>query len=150
MPITILNSQQVPIDTNPLLQAGESALQHEGAAFCEVSLLLTDDETIHQLNLEYRGQDKPTDVLSFALRDQLPNSPPSPNHPEAGQPEELGDVVISVETASRQATANGMSLEQEVSLLTVHGILHLLGYDDMTDEGAEEMQQKERALGVRK
>jgi probable rRNA maturation factor len=61
----------------------------------------------------------------------------------------LGDVVISVETAARQADTHGVSLHQELELLVTHGILHLLGYDDLTDEGAEEMQRKERALGVR-
>jgi probable rRNA maturation factor len=153
MPITILNSQPILVDTNPLLHAGERALQLEGAAAAEVSLLLTDDDTIHELNRDYRGQDKPTDVLSFAQRDQRPDSPPAPSIPPnvpAGAVETLGDVVISVETAARQAARHNVSLDDEMALLTVHGILHLLGYDDMTDEGAEEMQTKERALGVRK
>lgn len=66
-----------------------------------------------------------------------------------GLPVLLGDVIISVDTAARQAETHGVTLDSELALLTVHGILHLLGYDDMTDEGAEEMQAKERAMGVR-
>jgi probable rRNA maturation factor len=150
MPITILNSQPIPLHANPLLDAGERALHAEGAADAEVSLLLTDDETIHALNRDYRDQDKPTDVLSFAQRDQRPDAPEIPAPALADQPENLGDVVISVETAARQAEQHGATLDDELALLTVHGILHLLGYDDMTDEGAAEMQEKERALGVRK
>jgi probable rRNA maturation factor len=150
MPITILNSQTIPLNTSPLLVAGERALRTEGAATAEVSLLLTDDESIHALNRDYRGQDKPTDVLSFAQRDQLPDAPDPPKGSTHGLPETLGDVVISVETAVRQAEQHDATLDEELALLTVHGILHLLGYDDMTDEGAEEMQEKERALGVRK
>jgi probable rRNA maturation factor len=150
MPITILNSQPIPLSTKPLLEAGERALRAEGAATAEVSLLLTDNETIHALNRDYRGKDKPTDVLSFAQRDQHPDAPEFHAPTTADHPEPLGDVVISVETAARQAEQHGVALDDELALLTVHGILHLLGYDDMTDEGAEEMQEKERALGVRK
>jgi probable rRNA maturation factor len=143
-----LNSQSIPVNTKPLLLAGERALHAEGAPAAEVSLLLTDDETIHALNRNYRHQDKPTDVLSFAQRDHLPDAPSTPEPFDT--PELLGDVVISVETAERQARQHGTSLDEELALLTVHGILHLLGFDDMTDQGAEEMQEKERALGVRK
>jgi len=104
---------------------------------------------VHALNREYRYQDKPTDVLSFSQRDQHPDAP-SFSGQAYSKSEVLGDVVISVETAIRQANQHAVSLDEELALLTVHGILHLLGYDDMTDEGAEEMQEKERALGVRK
>lgn len=86
----------------------------------ELSLLLTDDETIHELNRTYRGVDRPTDVLSFSLREG-----------EDGNPEDtmLGDVVVSVDRASLQANQYGHSMEREVGFLTVHGILHLLGWD---------------------
>jgi probable rRNA maturation factor len=105
---------------------------------------LTDDEVIHDLNLHYRGYDKPTDVLSFALRDTLPDAPLAPNLP--GIPDTLGDVVISVDTAIRNAEEHGVSLSDELSLLAVHGILHLLGYEDDTDEGAESMRIREREI----
>ncbi len=107
----------------------------------EVSILLTTDEHIHQLNREYRGKDRPTDVLSFQ---QLEEDQPQLTSPE--EPVILGDVVISVETAARQAAERDRSLDDELSLLVVHGILHLLGYDDDTDDGAEEMRRHEMAV----
>src|ERR1051325_1379704 len=107
MPISILNSQPRRLRTKRLREAARAVLQAEGAPRAEVSLLLTDDATIHALNRDYRGQDKPTDVLSFAQRDQHPDalfSPPSsPDSPGGRGAELLGDVVISVETAARQA-----------------------------------------------
>ena len=146
MAVIIQNSQKRRIKTKNLVQAARKALLAEGAPRAEVSILLTDDATVHALNRDYRGQDKPTDVLSFAQRDQLPDAPLLPS---TETEEVLGDVVISVETAARQAEQHSVTLDEELALLTVHGILHLLGYDDMTDEGAEEMQQKERELGYR-
>jgi len=120
----------------------------EGLYKAEVSVLLTSDEEVHVLNLQYRGYDKPTDVLSFAQRDSVADAPPPPSLPR--EPDPLGDVIISVETAARQAAQHGVALEKELALLTVHGILHLLGYTDDTEEGAEEMRVREREiLGVR-
>ncbi len=110
----------------------------------EVSVLLTNDDVVHDLNHRYRGYDKPTDVLSFAQRDHLPGAPPAPKLP--GIPDPLGDVIISVDTAERQALAHGVTIDQELALLTVHGILHLLGYVDDTDEGAECMRVREREI----
>ena len=102
----------------------------------EVSLVLCDEAFIQTLNAEYRGLDKPTDVLSFAQDD----------------PDLLGDIVISLPTAARQAHAAGWTLENEMALLGVHGLLHLLGYDDETEAGAWKMQAKTeavlRAVGV--
>jgi probable rRNA maturation factor len=113
----------------------------------EVSVLLTDDATVHALNFRYRGYDKPTDVLSFAQRDAVPDAPVPPLLPGAALV--LGDIVISVDAAARQAEAQGVSLQTELALLTVHGLLHLLGYEDDTEAGAEQMRQRERELGVR-
>lgn len=96
------------------------------------------------MNHRYRDCDKPTDVLSFAQRDQRAGAPPLPSIP--GMPPPLGDVIISVDTAARQAEAHGVPLEQELALLTVHGILHLLGYEDETDAGAERMRVREREI----
>lgn len=129
-----------------LRRAAEAALLSERASSAEVSILLTDDPSIHRLNRDYRGKDSPTDVLSFCQREGP--SPPAPPGCADGA-EILGDVVISVETAARQAAAEGITIAKELELLTVHGVLHLLGYDDATDEGAEQMRAKERALGVR-
>ncbi|HOM71842.1 MAG TPA: rRNA maturation RNase YbeY [Armatimonadota bacterium] len=96
----------------------------------EVSVLLTDDAEITVLNRNYLGKDRPTDVISFY---------------QAEKPEErgdiLGDVVISVETAKRQADERRKSLDDELDLLLAHGILHLLGYTDYTEEEARQMQE---------
>jgi probable rRNA maturation factor len=110
----------------------------------QVDILLTDDPRVHALNREFRGYDKPTDVLSFAQRDTVAGAPALPPSPEMC--EILGDVVISVDTASRQAKQHQVSLEQELALLTVHGILHLLGHEDETEAGAHTMHRREREL----
>ena len=142
------------MQTEKLLKAARNALHAEGAPSAEVSVLLTDDETIHELNRDYRGKDKPTDVLSFPQRDRLRGEQDQTDRTDGTDdatavPELLGDVVISVETAARQADTQGVSLDDELALLVTHGILHLLGYEDDTDEGADKMEQRERTLGVR-
>lgn len=102
----------------------------------EVSLLFCDDETIHPLNRDWRGKDRPTDVLSFSqLEGEL-----------IGDSNLLGDVIISVPTAARQAEERGHSVEHEVRILLVHGLCHLLGYDHEEDDEAEEMEALERKL----
>lgn len=105
----------------------------------ELSVLVCDDATIHPLNRDYRGKDKPTDVLSFAQREGIA-------FPDAGEDEVLGDVVISLETAVRQATERSHPVAQEVRVLLVHGICHLLGYDHEQDDEAEEMEALEREI----
>ena len=131
----LLIKRQTPLfASSPLREAitpaVEALLRQENASpNVEISLLLCDDATIQGLNARHRGFDKPTDVLSFAQ----------------GDPELLGDIVISLETAARQAEAAGWPLTSESALLAVHGTLHLLGYDDETVSGAEQMQTKTRA-----
>ena len=94
------------------------------------------------MNCQYRRIDSPTDVLSFSQRDgSITSSISSCSLPG---PEILGDVVISLDTAKRQALQHGFPLEDELALLAVHGILHLLGYDDETVEGSLEMRSHER------
>lgn len=108
----------------------------------EVHLLLTGDEEIRELNRQFRGIDRPTDVLSFPLWE--PGSEPW-NLPGEQEPEPLGDIVISVETAARQAEEYGHSLQREVAFLFVHGLLHLWGFDHQTEEQREEMRALEEA-----
>jgi probable rRNA maturation factor len=96
------------------------------------------------MNRAYRGYDKPTDVLSFAQQEAIGDAPPMPTVP--GVPPVLGDIVISVETAARQAETHGVSLEDELALLTVHGLLHLLGYEDETEAGAARMREREQEI----
>ncbi len=113
----------------------------------DISVLLTDDTAIQEMNRAYRGYDKPTDVLSFALMETIEGAPSAPLEP--GMARMLGDVVISVETAVRQAERHQIELSAELALLAVHGTLHLLGYEDETEAGAEKMRLREREiLGV--
>ncbi len=113
----------------------------------EVSLLLAGDALLHRLNRDFRQIDRPTDVLSFPQlegRAALVQQRATP-----GQPLALGDVVISVERARRQAEELGHSLERELGYLLVHGILHLCGYDHETDEEQAEMRRlEEQALAA--
>ena len=126
-----------------IYNAAQATLKAHGAEACEVSILLTDDTDIRQLNRDYRGIDAPTDVLAFAMREG-----------EDGNvnPNLLGDLVISLETAARQAaTENALSqtcgtLETEAALLAVHGMLHLLGYDHQTPKDATLMFEKQKAI----
>lgn len=125
----------------------ETARRHALSEAAEVSLTLVDDEQIHELNRDYRGVDRPTDVISFALEEG--------DEPAIiGGPAEmlLGEIVISMETAMRQAAEYGHSLEREVAFLALHGMLHLLGYDHMTQEDEKRMFDKQTeilaALGV--
>ncbi len=101
---------------------------------CEVSVTFTDNEGIHELNRQYRGVDRPTDVLSFPLMDFSGES----DEPVADEPVvSLGDIVLSLERAREQAEEYGHSFEREVAFLTVHSMLHLLGYDHETGEQDE-------------
>lgn len=100
--------------------------------------MLTDDESITILNGEYRGIEEPTDVLSFSQHEGEDGFAPEENI--------LGDVVISVETAKRQAEERGAELDSEIDLLLVHGILHLLGYDHAEPEESEKMFARQAEL----
>ncbi len=104
----------------------------------EVSLVFCDDAYIQDLNKQYRGKDQSTDVLSFAL-----NEGEEPKIVDGPSQVLLGDIIISLETAARQAEEYNHSLEREVAYLTVHGMLHLLGYDHMTEEDKTEMRIEE-------
>lgn len=110
----------------------------------EVGVVLADDEYIRQLNRQYRNKDMPTDVLSFAMNDHCATEH-EPDITEAPEDIEilLGDIVISLETTARQALEFGHSLERELAYLTVHGMLHLLGYDHEEEEDRAEMRQEE-------
>ena len=103
----------------------------------QLSIVLCNDHIIHPLNRDYRGKDTSTDVLSFAQRE---------GEFAFVEDDVLGDVIISVETAQRQAKEKGHSIETEMEVLLVHGILHLLGYDHIEDDEAKIMQSKEREL----
>ncbi|MBK1664668.1 rRNA maturation RNase YbeY [Rhodospirillum rubrum] len=110
----------------------------------EISLLLTDDAAVQALNRDYRGQDKPTNVLSFAALDA------EEPLPEDGEPVLLGDVALARETVAREAADLGVAPADHVFHLVVHGVLHLLGYDHEEEEEALDMEGLETAiLGAR-
>jgi len=135
--------------TSSMEQVLKSVLQKTAEIYeiepqTEVSIVLANDEYIHQLNRQYRGKDCPTDVLSFALNEgeevEVIDGPAEVL---------LGDIIISLETTARQAQEYGHSLERELAYLTVHGMLHLLGFDHMTEEDKQEMRQEEEyVLGL--
>ena len=107
-----------PVESDLIERAAQAVLTHESKEG-ELTVFLSDDAQLHELNLEYLGIDAPTDVLSF---------PASETDPESGAAY-LGDVIISAARAEEQARSAGHPLEAEVQLLVVHGVLHLLGHD---------------------
>ncbi|MBQ2985175.1 MAG: rRNA maturation RNase YbeY [Clostridia bacterium] len=110
--------------------AVEAALAHRGRSG-EITVTLVDDEAIHEINRSYRNVDRPTDVISF---------PSEEGECIAAIPDGfLGDIIISLPRAAAQAEEYGHSFRRELSFLAVHGTLHLLGYDHMTDDEAKEM-----------
>ena len=137
---------EIPQELEPLLQKViRASLDAEGMEDdCEINVLITDDEGIHQINLEQRDVDRPTDVLSFPMFDLEPGEHPDEMDadPETGLIP-LGDMVISLERTREQAAEFGHSVEREVCYLCVHSVLHLLGYDHM-DEGPMKAQMRER------
>ena len=119
----------------------------------EVSVLLTDNDRIHELNREFRGIDRPTDVLSFPMCDYdtpgdfdwLGEHGDDCFHPESGELL-LGDIVISVEKVREQAEAYGHSEKRELAFLVAHSMLHLFGYDHMEDEERKIMEAKQEEI----
>lgn len=155
MEIVLNNMQDLYTETEQLevlarRVLGKMALDRELDEDMEVGVIWVDDAYIHTLNKEYRGKDCSTDVLSFALREQVGDEPEI-----IGDPFDemlLGDIVISLETARRQAAEYGHNLEREVAFLLVHGMLHLLGHDHEEEHDRAIMQQEEEktlsALGI--
>jgi probable rRNA maturation factor len=116
-------------------QLGNAMLAALELPRAELSVLLTDDPEIHALNKQHRHKDKPTDVLAFAMDENVPD--------EAGV---LGDVVISLDTADRQARSRKRPLVEEVRFLLAHGVLHLIGYDHAHPAEKREMVAMTRKL----
>ena len=112
-------------------------LKEEKLENIEFNIIFIDNPRIHEINLTYRGVDRPTDVISFALED---------NKTIDLGVRLLGDIYISIDKAKEQATSFGHSLRREISFLAVHGLLHLLGYDHMTEEEEKVMFAKQEEL----
>ncbi len=109
----------------------------------ELSITFVDNETIQQINREYRGKDAPTDVISFALEEMGEDEVEIVGE---NLPRVLGDIIISIPKAKEQAKEYGHSFEREIGFLTVHGFLHLLGYDHETKEDEKEMIEKQEKI----
>ena len=122
-------------------QLARAILSNVGAASGELGILLVGDRRMRGLNRRYRGKDRTTDVLAFSMREYL-----TP-HPLPFTPVMLGDVVIAVPTATRHAKQGQRSLNEELTVLLVHGILHLCGYDhERNEKEARRMHRRERMI----
>ncbi|MFQ5812511.1 MAG: rRNA maturation RNase YbeY [Anaerolineae bacterium] len=120
--------------------AAEVLSQEEVEGETELSLIMTDDEAIRELNRQFRGVDAPTDVLAFGAgaEEHFVTAPDSPPY--------LGDVVISYQRALAQAEELGHAVGEELKLLVIHGILHLLGYDHQEEAAARKMRKRESKM----
>lgn len=150
-------SQPEPGILTLLQTAADAALLAQGITVpCGVSLRLTDDETIHQINREYRGIDRATDILSFPLTGAKPGKllhNDSKMLKRAYDPEEgcawLGDLVMSMDHVKAQAEEYGSGLTREAAYLLVHGVCHLMGYDHMQEDDKREMRKmEEKAMAM--
>lgn len=129
-----------PLDLSAFERLASFVLDREGApAMSELSILVVDLDEMAELNLRFRSKEGPTDVLSFPCDDPCVAAGPD-------EPILLGDVVIAPSVAEAQALEYGHTVEEEMNLLLVHGVLHLLGYDHIEDEDATVMQARERTL----
>ena len=137
--VEVFNRQRLhKIERSSLTSLAQAVLKKINRSECSATITFIRDREMQRLNFDYRGIDKPTDVLSFAYQEDLSDN--DPNH----NPVEIGDCVISVETAVRYAQEQNISLAMEINWLVIHGILHLAGYDHETDNG--EMRRLEKRL----
>jgi probable rRNA maturation factor len=145
-----------PVAVDRWSQLARSVLAAEGIVQdTEVSLLFVDEVTIASLNLRFLDREGPTDVLSFPIEDEADRSGRSPDQggtgpgsieADTGRLLLLGDVVICPSVAERNAVEHGVAFDDEIALLVVHGILHLLGMDHLVEQEAERMEQREQQL----
>jgi probable rRNA maturation factor len=130
--ISIASPQEsVAIDRGRMREVARAVLEGEGVQDYEISLAFVDNATIHRLNKQYLDHDEPTDVLSFPLSD-------------ARARKLAGELVLGVEVAREQAERRGHDVQAELALYVIHGLLHLCGHDDTSDETAAEMRARER------
>ncbi|MCI9233046.1 MAG: rRNA maturation RNase YbeY [Bacilli bacterium] len=138
--IGIFNKTEEIVDLEALRKLMEYALEVEKTKAVVFNIILIDNQNIHKMNLEYRGIDRPTDVISFALEDDKVFLNVE------GIPRILGDIYISIEKAKEQAELYGHSFTRELSFLAVHGLLHLLGYDHMEKEDEKVMFDRQELI----
>ena len=157
MTLTFENEQDFDLGFDPEEVAAaviNGVLDQEACPYeAEVNVLLTNNEEIHKINKEYRGIDRPTDVLSFPMVDYdkpanfdpLENASEDYFNFETGELV-LGDIIISVDKVYEQAESYGHSLERELGFLVAHSMLHLFGYDHMEEEEREQMEARQREI----
>jgi len=140
MSISIQNRQKIEkIDLMRLRRSLKRLMRELDSVEADIGILLVDDDQIRKLNRDYLGRDRPTNVISFPIREGAFDD----LHPEM-----LGDIVLSVETAARDALAVHFDIMDEVEFLLIHGLLHLMGYDHENGKASEteNMKQREREL----
>ena len=125
MTIDLINETDLPVDSDLLTNIAKDLTQRQ------IELIITDNEGIKALNVQHRGKDTPTDVLSFPLGEEMPHTP-------------LGAIVISKDFVEQKSKEFGHTKQEELTLLFIHGLLHLLGFDHETDDG--QMRAKEKTL----
>lgn len=133
--IEVINETKKEINIDEISNIVDYTLKKENVSNGIINIIIVDNETIHKINKEYRGVDRPTDVISFALEDD-------DTFIELDY-RILGDIYISIDKVYEQAKSYGHSERREISFLTVHGVLHLLGYDHMELEEEKIMFQKQ-------
>ncbi|MEX1004103.1 MAG: rRNA maturation RNase YbeY [Acidimicrobiia bacterium] len=145
MNVSFSDEQTRTIDESAIVAVATRALAHERfPERTELAITAVTDVAIAALKAEHLGIDEPTDVLSFPIDELTPGEPPSTE--PSGPPLLLGDVVIAPEFIARQAAANGVPESDELALMVVHGVLHLMGWDHEDDAQAEAMESRERAI----
>lgn len=145
MNVLFADEQDQPIVTDELLMLAELVLDAEGLdEETGVALVLIDEQQMAELNNVHMGREGPTDVLSFPIETAAPGSPPKRG--PGGPPIELGDVFISPSVVRRNAEQHGVPFEDEIALMVVHGLLHLLGWDHEDEADAVRMEDREREL----
>jgi probable rRNA maturation factor len=149
MSIEISNESGRPVDETALLDVARHALDEMGVnPMAELSVLIVDQPYMAELNHRWMGKQGPTDVLAFPMDELDADRGPGVDAGE-GEPALLGDIVLCPEVAERQAAAAGHGTDDEMHLLTVHGVLHLLGYDHAEpDEEREMFGLQDRLLGA--
>jgi probable rRNA maturation factor len=145
MSIEIANESGTPVDTDSVMGAARYALEQMGVnPLAELSILLVDIDYMTELNHRWMGGDGPTDVLAFPMDEGSIDH--GPQEGSGGEPALLGDIVLCPEVAAKQAATAGHSAGNELHLLTVHGVLHILGYDHAEPDEEREMFELQSRL----
>lgn len=145
MTVFLADEQDVPVPTDDLRGLARAVLEAEGyPGGVEVTILLVDDEAMAGYNQRFMSREGTTDVLAFPLEELVPGV--APDQAPAGPPIHLGDIVIAPNHVQEQASSRGVEFVDELSLMVVHGMLHLMGWDHPTDESAGRMERRESEI----